>query len=58
MLLTSVGPKRMILITLGKPTRDRQTERREATRLEILDAAWALARENGLSQITLRDVAN
>jgi AcrR family transcriptional regulator len=43
---------------LGTPTRDRQTERREATRLEILDAAWALARENGLSQITLRDVAN
>ena len=43
---------------LGTPTRDRQTKRREATRLEILDAAWALARENGLSQITLRDVAN
>ena len=48
----------MLLIMLGTPTRDRQIERREATRLEILDAAWALAREDGLSQITLRDVAN
>jgi AcrR family transcriptional regulator len=32
-------------------------ERREATRLEIVDAAWSLARENGLSSLTLRDVA-
>ncbi len=47
----------MLLIMLGTPTRDRQSERREATRLEILDAAWALARQDGLSQITLRDVA-
>ncbi len=33
-------------------------ERREATRREILDAAWAMARESGLTQITLRDVAD
>lgn len=42
---------------LGTPIRDRQTERREATRLEILDAAWALAEEKGLAELTLRDVA-
>jgi AcrR family transcriptional regulator len=42
---------------LGTPNRDRVAERREATRLEILDAAWEVAREQGLSQITLRDVA-
>lgn len=47
----------MLLIMLGVPTRDRQAERREATRLEILDAAWAVAREGGLAQLTLRDVA-
>lgn len=42
---------------LGTPTRDRVAERRAATRLEILDAAWEIAREAGLTQVTLRDVA-
>lgn len=42
---------------LGEPNRDRQAERRAATRLEILDAAWDVARERGLAAITLRDVA-
>jgi AcrR family transcriptional regulator len=42
---------------LEMPNRDRQTERREATRAEILDAAWAVAREKGLAALTLRDVA-
>src|SRR5579875_2786243 len=37
--------------------RDRKAERREATRREILDAAWQLARERGLAAVTLRDVA-
>jgi AcrR family transcriptional regulator len=37
--------------------RDRQTERREATRGEILEAAWDLARTNGLSGLSLGDVA-
>jgi AcrR family transcriptional regulator len=41
---------------LDTPTRDRQTERRESTRAEILEAAWTIARERGLSQLTLRDV--
>ncbi|WP_290714219.1 TetR/AcrR family transcriptional regulator [Gordonia sp. UBA5067] len=34
------------------------TERRELTQREILDAAWAVAREKGLAQITLREVAD
>jgi AcrR family transcriptional regulator len=42
---------------LGNPTRDRRAERREATRQEILEAAWALAREHGLAALSLRDVA-
>jgi AcrR family transcriptional regulator len=39
------------------PNRDRRAERREATRREILDAAWEIARREGLSAITLREVA-
>ena len=43
---------------LGKTTRDRQAERREATRAEIIEAAWDMTREVGLAQITLRGVAD
>ncbi|MEV0298764.1 TetR/AcrR family transcriptional regulator [Nocardia sp. NPDC050710] len=43
---------------LGETTRDRKTERREATRQEILAAAWAVAHEYGLAQLTLRQVAH
>jgi len=39
------------------PNRDRQAERREATRQEILEAAWDVAREQGLATLTLREVA-
>jgi AcrR family transcriptional regulator len=39
------------------PKRDRVAERREATRAEILGAAWELAQENGLTEFTLRDLA-
>ncbi len=39
------------------PTRDRQAERREATRREILDVAWDIARKGGLAAVTLRAVA-
>jgi len=42
---------------LDVPNRDRQAERREATRHEILVAAWAVARKQGLAQLTLREVA-
>jgi AcrR family transcriptional regulator len=39
------------------PNRDRRAERREATRREILDAAWEIARRDGLPAVTLREVA-
>jgi len=39
------------------PNRDRRAERREATRQEILDAAWEIARGDGLSAVTLREIA-
>ena len=39
------------------PTRDRQAERREATRREIIDAAWEIAKRDGLAAVTLREVA-
>lgn len=42
---------------LDAPNRDRNAERREATRQEVLSAAWAVAREQGLAQLTLREVA-
>lgn len=42
---------------LGNPTRDRLSERREASRREIVNAAWAVAREDGLAAVTLREVA-
>jgi AcrR family transcriptional regulator len=40
-----------------EPTRDRRAERREATRAEILEAAWELARTQGLAGMSLRDLA-
>lgn len=39
------------------PNRDRRAERREATRREILDIAWSIARDEGLAGLTLRAVA-
>lgn len=41
----------------GKPTRDRRTERRQATIDEILVAAWQLARSEGLAGLSLRELA-
>ena len=38
------------------PTRDRRAERREATRAEILEAAWELMRKNGVAGLSLRDL--
>src|SRR5471030_2412752 len=40
-----------------QPLRDRRTERHEATRAEILDAAWRLVRTEGLAGLSLRDLA-
>ncbi len=42
---------------LDSPIRDRRAERREATRAEILEAAWELARAEGLAALSLRDLA-
>jgi AcrR family transcriptional regulator len=40
-----------------EPIRDRRAERREATRAEIIDAAWDLVRAEGLAALNLRDLA-
>ncbi len=42
---------------LGNPNVDRQSRRRDDTRREILDAAWAVVAENGWSGLTQRAVA-
>jgi AcrR family transcriptional regulator len=42
---------------LVDPIRDRRIERREATKIEILDAAWELVRAEGLAALKLRDLA-
>jgi AcrR family transcriptional regulator len=38
-------------------TRDRRAERREAVTAEILEAAWDVARSEGLAGLSLRDIA-
>jgi AcrR family transcriptional regulator len=38
--------------------RDRRAERREATVAEIVDAAWDLVHERGLSELSLRDLGD
>ena len=43
---------------LGTPKRDRRAERREATRAEILAAAWEQVRAEGLASLNLRDLAS
>jgi AcrR family transcriptional regulator len=45
------------LMALGSPVRDRRAERHQATRAEILEAAWALVRKEGLAGLSLRDLA-
>ncbi|MBA2896452.1 TetR/AcrR family transcriptional regulator [Nonomuraea soli] len=39
------------------PNRDRKSERHARTKQEIIDAAWEIARSQGLAGLTLRDVA-
>src|SRR5579862_3510962 len=48
----------MIRPMVETQTRDRRAERREATRAEILEAAWELARQHGVAGFSLRDVAS
>jgi AcrR family transcriptional regulator len=38
------------------PNRDRRAERRAATRKEIVDAAWEVARADGLAAVTLKEI--
>lgn len=40
-----------------EPIRDRRAERREATKAEIVEAAWGLVRAEGLAALNLRDLA-
>src|SRR3954466_4220521 len=40
-----------------EPMRDRRAERREATKAEIVDAAWEMVRAEGLAALSLRDLA-
>jgi AcrR family transcriptional regulator len=47
----------ILLLMVGQPNRDRKAERREATRREILAAAWAVAETNGVAGLSLREVA-
>lgn len=42
---------------LELPKRDRRTERREATKAEIVEAAWELCRAEGLAALSMRDIA-
>ena len=42
---------------LASPKRDRRNERHEATRAEILDAAWVAVRQDGLASLSLRELA-
>jgi AcrR family transcriptional regulator len=42
---------------VGETKRDRQAERREATRQDILAAAWEIVHESGLISVTLREIA-
>jgi len=41
----------------AEKVRDRRAERREATKAEILDAAWTIVRAEGLGALSLRDLA-
>ena len=55
--LTARVPGVIVLTVTALPNRDRRAERREATRREILDTAWEIARRDGLAAVTLREVA-
>jgi AcrR family transcriptional regulator len=54
--LTNAEARSILRIMSATPTRDRRTERREATRGEILEAAWALMRDHGVAGLSLRDL--
>ncbi len=45
-------------MVLGQPIVDRRARRHQATKDEIIDAAWGVAREKGLAGLSLSDVAD
>jgi AcrR family transcriptional regulator len=49
--------REIVLTMLEEAIRDRRAERHSQTRAEIVEAAWEIARTNGLAGFTLRDVA-
>lgn len=55
--MTNRGRWHILLTVLVTPKRDRIAERRAGVRQEILEAAWQIAREKGLVEVTLREVA-
>jgi AcrR family transcriptional regulator len=42
----------------GKPDGDRRSERHQVTRTQLVEAAWSLARTQGLNGVALRDLAD
>ncbi len=46
-----------IRVALGEPIQDRRARRHQATKDEIVEAAWGVAREKGLAGLSLNDVA-
>jgi AcrR family transcriptional regulator len=52
-----LGDSNSVRTTGPNPAPSRIEQRREATRGEILDAAWAIVREHGLAGLSLRDLA-
>jgi len=44
-------------MALGSPSSDRRTQRHQATKEEIVEAAWEVARQKGLAGLSLADVA-
>jgi len=44
-------------MVIVKPVRDRRSERRESAKAEILEAAWRIARAEGLAAVSLGEIA-
>lgn len=51
-----ISPEEVVLVE-PSARRDRRAERHQATKREILDAAWSVAREHGMGGWSFRDVA-
>ncbi len=44
-------------MVIAEPVRDRRSERRESAKAEILEAAWRIARAEGLAAVSLGEIA-